>query len=420
MSSGVCRGSVSICRHERDNGGLSPNGNPPIVGTFASDSTPAVRRAAKNPKCRSYHPKMKRRWCGWPRRSWISGPPAQSSRRSRTTRASGSVGETWCRLPTGPLLLVGRYRNAGDSRSGVARGERGLELAIFRSPSVEGPFEKILSFDKASLNVGRREVLSIEGAALHVEASGAAELFVSTEKAGIGYPEPFAEYLKPGTGVWTIERVAADSLEDLTTAPVQTIFESRDPQFVHVKDPFLYRQPDGRQMLLFCSHPYCWTSSNSGYALLDDGQVAAGSVVYDFFPRGTTWDVAIARATCMCDVPPVGRFRGRGVSLLFYDGGESIRNLDEHASAVSRPRGYSCEEIGGAAYVVDGEFGRVHRLSRHRPLFVSPWGTGCSRYVDVLATDAGMMATWQQSQDDRSQPLVRNFVPQAEVEGLLE
>src|SRR5689334_9550382 len=55
----------------------------------------------------------------------------------------------------GKLYLVGRYRNAGDSRSGLAAGERGLELAIFRATSaspVRLPlFEKLLSFSKQDL-----------------------------------------------------------------------------------------------------------------------------------------------------------------------------------------------------------------------------------------------------------------------------
>lgn len=32
----------------------------------------------------------------------------------------------------GSILICGRYRNYGDSRTGVGAGERGLELAIFR------------------------------------------------------------------------------------------------------------------------------------------------------------------------------------------------------------------------------------------------------------------------------------------------
>ena len=53
------------------------------------------------------------------------------------------------------------------------------------------------------------------------------------------------------------------------------------------------------------------------------------------------------------------------------------------------------------------------------PLFVSPHGTGCSRYVDVLQTADGFYATWEQSQPDRSQPLVMNRLSREEAEAIL-
>lgn len=315
------------------------------------------------------------------------------------------------------LYLVGRYRNAGDSRTGLAAGERGLELAIFASADRGQTFEKVLSFSKADLDVGNRRVLSIEGSALRLAPNGV-ELFVSSEKDGIGYPPGFEDYLKPGTGVWTIERLSAETIDGLKDAPRETVLEAADPQFVHVKDPFVYERRDGGLMLLFCSHPWCWTSSNTGYVLSRDGRTF-GHPVFDFFPRGVTWDVAMTRGTCVLDVPQVGAFRDQRVSLLFYDGGECVRNHEEHSHAVSRARGYSCEELGGLACVTDGDFSRLERLSPHRPLFASPQGTGCSRYVDVLETGDGFYATWQQSQRDGSQPLVMNFVPRDAMHDLL-
>ncbi|MFP6693283.1 MAG: hypothetical protein VB875_09720, partial [Pirellulales bacterium] len=122
----------------------------------------------------------------------------------------------------GNFLLVGRYRNHGDSRTGLGSGERGLELAIFRSTDRAQSFNKILSWSKPELNVDSREVLSIEGAALHLSDRGA-ELFVSTEKTGIGYPGDLRDYLKPGTGVWTIEQLRAPSVDRLKTAPLETV-----------------------------------------------------------------------------------------------------------------------------------------------------------------------------------------------------
>ncbi|MDA0282657.1 MAG: exo-alpha-sialidase [Planctomycetota bacterium] len=325
----------------------------------------------------------------------------------------------------GSLHVVGRYRNHGDSRTGVAAGERGLELAVFTSRDGGDVWEKSLSFSKSDLNAGSRKVLSIEGSALRRLANGY-ELYVSTEKDGVGYPAGFGEYLKPGTGVWTIERLAAETIEGLKDSPIETVVECEDLRWLHVKDPFLYERAKGNLNLLFCSHPFSWSSSNTGFRASPysgQGRISKtpsfDPAVYDFFPRGTTWDVAMTRGTCVLDVPTVGAFAELDVSLFFYDGGESLRDLDEHSTAVKRPRGYSCEELGGVAYIQNGSFEHVERLSKYLPQFISPYGTGCSRYVDVLLTDAGLMATWQQSQDDRSQPLVMHQLSHQDVAAIL-
>ena len=52
----------------------------------------------------------------------------------------------------GTLYLVGRYRNAGDSRIGLAAGERGFELSIFSSSDRGRSFQKVLQLDKADLS----------------------------------------------------------------------------------------------------------------------------------------------------------------------------------------------------------------------------------------------------------------------------
>jgi hypothetical protein len=318
----------------------------------------------------------------------------------------------------GRFYLVGRYRNFGDSRTGLGAGERGLELAIFSSDDRGQTFQKQVSFSKSELNVGDRGVLSIEGSALHLTEQGV-ELFVSTEKSGIEYPAEFSSYLKPGTGVWTIERLHASSVDELKNASAETVLESADPGVLHVKDPFVYSTANGDLALLYCTHPYCWSSSNTAYAMRPAGEQSFGESCYDFFPRGFAWDIAMTRGTAILDIPKVGSFADREVSLLFYDGGESLRNMDEHKRAVARPRGYSCEEIGGVAYFLDGDMSRIYRLSQNKPFFISPYGTGCSRYVDVLTTTDGFYATWQQSQDDLSQPLVLNYVDRKRVEAIL-
>lgn len=317
----------------------------------------------------------------------------------------------------GAFWLVGRYRNAGDSRLGVAAGTRGLELAIFRSTDRAKSFEKIVSLSKQDVSHGEQQVLSIEGAALSIR-DGAAELFVSTEKSGLSYPSGFEAFLKPGAGVWTVDRVSADSVESLPQADVEACLASSDPEYLHIKDPFVATDKNGELTLWFCSHPFSWSSSNTGLVTRStDGRF--GDPIHDLFPRGTTWDVAMTRGTAVVDVPRLGCFESVDARLLFYDGGECLRNLDEHAAAVTRPRGYSCEELGGLAWMPGGGWTTPRRLSRYEPLFVSPYGTGCSRYVDVLTTDEGMYATWQQAQADGSQPLVLNFLPATDIERIL-
>lgn len=324
--------------------------------------------------------------------------------------------------PAGGFWLVGRYRNHGDSRTGLAEGQRGLELALFHASEPTGPFRKAIHFHKQDLDIEDRRVLSIEGSALHWTDRGV-ELFVSTEKSGIGYPDPLESYLKPNTGVWTIERLVAPSVEGLREARPTTMLESRDPCFLHLKDPVVYDPPGGGLVLLFCTHPFCWSSSNSAYARRLPGEEVLEPPCFDFFPRGCAWDVAMSRITAVLDVPRVGAFQDLRVSLVFYDGGECVRNLEEHATAVRRPRGYSCEELGGVAYFCDGDLHDIHRLSRTFPLLVSPHGTGCSRYVDVLNTGSQYgsqyVATWQQGHPDGSQPLMIHALPRRDVERLL-
>ena len=67
----------------------------------------------------------------------------------------------------------------------------------------------------------------------------------------------------------------------------------------------------------------------------------------------------------------------------------------------------------------DADLTNVQSLSIEAPLFISPYGTGCSRYVAVLADENGLFATWQQSQDDLSQPLVGHFLPMERVHEIL-
>jgi len=327
--------------------------------------------------------------------------------------------------PDGALFLCGRYRNHGDSRLGTGAGTRGLELAIFRSDNQGESFEKVASWSKSDLALlastggpgkqgSERPIVSIEGVALRYGADGF-ELFVSTEKDTIGYPAEVHDFLKPGAGVWSIDRLHGSTIDDLKQSPIEPLLWSDNPAHLHIKDPFIYEPGDGSLQLLFCSHPFSWTSSNTGYATRPAGSNSFSKPIQSCFGRGTCWDVAMSRGTSLVDLPGVGPFADTKATLLFYDGGECVRNLDEHTASVRRPRGYSCEELGGLAVLQDDDWQSAQRLSINLPLFISPYGTGCSRYVDVLATAEFWYITWQQSQSDCSQPLVMNRVPTDDV-----
>jgi hypothetical protein len=323
----------------------------------------------------------------------------------------------------GNIYLTGRYRNRGDSRTGLGAGERGLELVIFKSTGRGNKFEPVLRFPKQDLDMPGRPVLSIEGTSLHF-FDGGVELFVSTEKE-ISYPEELKEFQKPGTGVWTIDYAQAADVEKLAHAELSPLFSCNDPQYLHVKDPVVFDFSDGDTGVIFCTHPYNWSCSNSALSVRKGGAERDALKKfslpdYTFFPRGNTWDVAMSRITGVLHVPRVGAFAdGPRFSLVFYDGGECVRNLDEHKEAVKRPRGYSCEEIGGLAAIQNDDFSTIRRLSVVLPMFVSPNGTGCSRYVETLTTNEGIHAVWQQSQPDKSQPLVHNFLSQEKIKELL-
>lgn len=317
----------------------------------------------------------------------------------------------------GSLWLIGRYRDAGDSRTGLNAGPRGRALAILRSTDQGRSFAEVRTWDKSDLYC-KSAVLSIEGSALRL-TKRRVQVLVSTEKVRL-YPRPVAAFQKPGTGVWSIDAFSATSIDRLdpqqSIAPLLT---SDDPAYLHLKDPNLSAGMGRQPLLLYCAHPCTWSASTSGRGVL--AAHSCESHDHDFFPRGPTWDVAAARVTCRLPVPKVGAFaRLPSLSLYFYDGAESMRPLKVHVRGVVRPRGYSCEELGGLAYGFDRQFPRLYRLSRLQPLFVSPEGTGCSRYASVLTeADGGLFAIWQRSTSTRSQPLFGHRLTPARVESLL-
>jgi len=61
----------------------------------------------------------------------------------------------------------------------------------------------------------------------------------------------------------------------------------------------------------------------------------------------------------------------------------------------------------------------IERISKYLPEFVSPAGTGSSRYIQAFHTSQGLLAFWQQAQKDRSQLLVMHRLSMERVEEIL-
>ncbi len=314
----------------------------------------------------------------------------------------------------GRLVLTGRYRSYGDSRLGTKAGERGLELAVFLSEDDGKTFEKIRAWSKKDLGRDGEEVLSIEGSCLYFGEK--VELFFSLEKKK-PYPEEVKGYQKEGTGIWEIEVMEGESIEDISNQRIRDVLSSTNPGNLHLKDPLLF-DLNGRNFMIFCQHPFCWTCSYSGLAVREGEKFRILS--QDILPRGYTWDVAVTRITERLPIPALGILQDLPpISLYFYDGAECMKEHPQSERGVRRPRGYSCEEIGGLAYGMDSEFPILHRLSLNFPLFCSPEGTGSSRYVSAFLDEEKIYAIWQRSFPDLSQPLVLNVMDLEEVERML-
>ena len=317
----------------------------------------------------------------------------------------------------GHLWLIGRYRDHGDSRKGVGAGPRGLELALFKSEDNASTFRKVMSWSKSALESDYLRILSIEGSALNRTSESTWEIFFSVERSR-EYPESLNDYQKLGTGVWSVSRITSNSLLDFDNSVVDEILTC-DKKFehLHVKDPVVWGPKS--DYILFCTHPFTWASGSTGYARRNASnhfEIADWCIV----EKAHSWDIATTRITSRLPIPQIGPFADLApCSIYFFDGAECMNALSQNASGLQRPRGYSCEELGGIYFGFDQDFPVLQKISILHPHFISPWGTGCSRYVDALLTNEGIHVSWQQSQKDQSQPLVHNFLSNKEISNLL-
>jgi len=338
----------------------------------------------------------------------------------------------------GYVYLIARYRDSGDSTTALEKGTRGRELAIFKAKAPKDEkefqknfsFEKIHSWTKEDVSVQGEVVLSIEGSCL-IPLNDVVYVLVGSEKR-VEYPKEVEEYQKKGTGIWSIDCFHAPTIAELNPKnKIRRLIQSEDPSYLHFKDPHpvhYFNWGENVIDIMFCVHSFSWSCGTTGFASFNiarDGSFALlleqNSLKTDILKRGSTWDVAVSRITSQFSLPKCGILEPQpNLSLYFYDGAECFREHEENERGKTRKRGYCCEELGGLVYSFDHEFLNFKRLSPYLPEFISPNGTGCSRYHNTLKlSEGGILVFWQQSQTNGSQPLVANFVNKATIENLL-
>ena len=176
----------------------------------------------------------------------------------------------------GAYYICGRYRDQGDSRTGVGAGRRGWKLVVTRGADPGAEFEEIWSAEKSDLGTERGAVVSIEGSAIFRRDDGTVELYVSTEKDR-AYPDLVASAQKPGTGIWDIDVVSAGSFDTFRADQLRPLIWSDDPTTLHIKDPSVSVTPAGETLLIFCHHGFNWSSSSTGTMLRQCGSDEWGS-----------------------------------------------------------------------------------------------------------------------------------------------
>ena len=333
------------------------------------------------------------------------------------------------------LYLSGRYRNFGDSRKGLELGQRGISVALFSSTDKGTTWKLAKEWNKHELSQHlSQKILSIEGNCLYFnESTKKWEFYISSEKEK-EYPQEISEYRKPGTGIWSIDVIQSDTSSILTLNPssIREVISTSSEDILHVKDPFVYsyfRSSDQKRItkMIFCTHPFNWSSSNCALAVRENEEDVFNYHIENdqFVGRGKCWDVSVCRITSKFDVPPLlihqiksqinqqekldkeDEEKEEKYSFYYYDGAECVRELEQNKVGIIRSRGHSCEELGGL--FIQKNDGELKRISLKFPMFISPFGSGCCRYISSYALSEGVITIWQQSQNSFAQSLVATY-----------
>ena len=111
------------------------------------------------------------------------------------------------------------------------------------------------------------------------------------------------------------------SVESLDISTIKTVISTQDANTLHIKDPVATRIKNDQTELIYCNHPFSWSSSNTGLALAVNNESSFTKISDSILPRGNSWDVACSRITEILPNPQIGSFiNSPPLSFYFYDG----------------------------------------------------------------------------------------------------
>jgi len=212
----------------------------------------------------------------------------------------------------------------------------------------------------------------------------------SIERAALihGYEGDFFLYLSyvdPVDHRWRIDVMRALSPAEFNPADRKTVLTADSIGAQAVKDPVVYKI--GGEYHLFYTYAPLPTgvsgpdkelyermhktadvfntglvTHHSGLAVGQDGEnfEVIGKIIS---PSGQGWDSDTTRTTCL--------LWNSNYCIMFYDGKSSVEENYE-------------EKCG---YAISFDYAHWRRVTKKRPVLISPWGSGSLRYLDVIVVD---------------------------------
>ncbi len=231
---------------------------------------------------------------------------------------------------------------------------------------------------------------SMERSALIVTPNGAYRLYIS--------------YVDPVNNKWRIDMMQSDDPRHFDILQRESILTADSMQVEGVKDPYILSL-NGVHHMFFSYAPKLQGFSPEQIARLhttgdifNTGKVKSrtglalsqGGISFrwlrDVLPLGKSWDSHTARVTCVLPLK-------RGF-VIFYDGASHGEpNYEEFTGIATSP-----------------DLVHYERISRERPVLVSPFGSGSLRYVSAVSVGDDFYFYYECSRQDGSHELRLNIV----------